>query len=240
MHIIYISSNLYTNNKHKYNIGMVFNGESRESGAINGLLFATIGLIFSTLVLAGLSIWLYINYNEQKTDVDSKVDSAVATAVKKQADTDENNFFEREKEPNRQFVGPDDFGRVTFDYPKTWSVYVDKDGSRGSSYQAYLNPVTVPQVGDSQQFALRVTIESKDFGNVLSSYKELVNKGDLKSTSVTIGSASGNRLEGNFSKDIRGIAVIFKLRDKTVTIRTDAYTFQNDFDKLVQTIKFNK
>jgi hypothetical protein len=67
----------------------------------------------------------------------------------------------------------------------------------------------------------------------------LVNKGDLKSSAVQINGEAGTRLDGAFSKDIRGSAVIFKIRDKTVTIRTDADTFKADFDALVATIKFN-
>ena len=71
---------------------------------------------------------------------------AVAEAKKEQATLDEDKFAQREKEPNRQFVGPDDYGRLTFDYPKTWSVYVARDTSRGGTYEAYLNPITVPPV----------------------------------------------------------------------------------------------
>jgi len=51
---------------------------------------------------------------------------------------------------------------------------------------------------------------------------------------------NGTRLDGAFTKDIRGYAVIFKIRDKTLTIRTDANTFKSDFNKLINTIKFNE
>jgi hypothetical protein len=47
------------------------------------------------------------------------------------------------------------------------------------------------------------------------------------------------RLDGSFSTDIRGSAVIFKIRDKTVTIRTDADTFKPDFENIIKTINFN-
>jgi hypothetical protein len=79
------------------------------------------------------AVWGILNYTEQKTNVDCKIDVAVITAKKEQADSDEVKFSEREKEPNRQFVGPDDYGRLTFNYPKTWSVYVSKDAATGGS-----------------------------------------------------------------------------------------------------------
>jgi hypothetical protein len=215
-------------NKHKY-----------EAGGVSGSLLAMIGLGVLVLATGSLAIWAYINYNEQKTNVDGKIDLAVAEAKKEQSDADEVKFSEREKEPNRQFVGPDDYGRVTFDYPKTWSVFEATDISRGGSYEAYLNPVTVPPLGSSRQFALRVTIEEKDYDQVVKSYEELVKKGDLRNTPTSATGHNGTRLDGSFSKDIRGSAVIYKIRDKTLTLRTDADTFKPDFEKLIKTLDFN-
>jgi len=211
-----------------------------ESGAANTWFILSITFIATTVIVLGVMIWALLNYFEQKSNVDGKVDAAVAVAKKDQADADEAKFLERDKEPNRQFVGPEDYGQLTFDYPKTWSVYVDKDATTGSTYAAYFNPVSVPQVSASQQFALRVSIETKDYDAVLKTYESLVKKGDLKSSAVKANEQNGTRLDGNFSKDIRGSAVIFKIRDKTVTVRSDADTFKSDFDKLVATITFNQ
>lgn len=211
-----------------------------EQGKVSGSLLAIIGLSLLVAVAGSLAIWAYINFNQQKTNVDARVDLAVAEAKKEQADEDEQKFAEREKEPNRQFAGPDNFGRLTFDYPKTWSVYVAKNGSSGGTYEAYFNPITVPPVGRDQQFALRALIEQKDYDEVLRSYETQVEKGDLRSSAVSSKGHNGTRLDGNFSDDIRGSAVIFRVRDKTITLRTDADTFKPDFDKLIQTVDFNE
>ncbi len=214
--------------------------QNNAAGSIKSWMIATISLIIALVIAVSLAAWFYMNYVEQKTDVDSKIDQAVATAKKVQADEDEAKFLEREKEPKRQFVGPDDYGRVSFNYPKTWSVFVNKDASNGGTYEAYLNPVTVPPVSSTQQFAIRVIIEEKDYDKAIAGYDALVKKGDLKSSSVKADGVNGTRLDGSFSKDIRGSAVIFKIRDKTLTIRTDANTFNNDFNDLITTIKFNE
>jgi hypothetical protein len=66
-----------------------------------------------------------------------------------------------------------------------------------------------------------------------------VKSGALQSSTIKINGVDSTRLDGNFTKDIRGSAVLFKIRDKTVTIRTDADTFKPDFDALVASIKFN-
>lgn len=211
-----------------------------EQGGVSGSLIAIIGLTLLVVVAGSLAIWAYLNYNEQKTNVDGKVELAVAQAKKEQADEDEAKFAEREKEPNREFVGPDDFGRLTFDYPKTWSVYVARDGSSGNRYEAYLNPVTVPPVSSSQQFSLRVLIEQKDYDEVVRSYESRVEDGELRSSATSSMGHNGTRLDGNFTKDIRGSAVIYKIRDRTVTLRSDADTFKPDFNKLIKTIDFNQ
>lgn len=198
-----------------------------------------VGIATTVLALGGFA-WALINYFDQKDNVDTKVSSAVATAVKDQADKDAAAYQEKEKEPNRQFTGPEDYGSVSFDYPKTWSVYVNKDASSGGDYEAYLNPGSIPPISSTQQFATRVTISDKDYDREITSYENLVKKGDLNSRGVKVnGDFNATRFEGSFTKDIRGAAVVFKIRDKTVTIRTDADTFKSDFDSIVKTITFN-
>lgn len=218
---------------------MKTNKSNYAPGAVSGQLIAMIALIFLVVVLGSAAVWAFVSYNEQKTNVDGKVDLAVATAKKDQADADEAKFAAREKEPNRQFVGPDDYGRLTFNYPKTWSVYEAKDPAQGGTYQAYLNPIAVPMVTSTQQFALRVTIEPKAYDQVVNSYQSLVKKGDLRSSATASNGNNGTRLDGNFTKDIRGAAVIYKIRDKTLTVRTDADTFKPDFEAIIKTINFN-
>lgn len=210
-----------------------------EAGGVSGSLVAIIALIIMVLAAGSTAIWAYLNYQEAQSDVDAKVALAVAKGKKDQSDADEEKFAEREKEPNRQFVGPDDFGRLTFDYSKTWSVFVDKDGSQGSKYEAYLNPIVVPPVSTDQQYALRVVIEQKDYDQVVKSYEAKVKKGDLRTSATSASGHNGTRFDGSFSEDIRGSAVIYRIRDKTVTIRTDADTFKPDFEKLIKTIDFN-
>ncbi len=205
-----------------------------------GTLITIILLAVFTVAFAGLSVWAFINYMDQKNNVDEKVERAVATAEKLQADKLEAEFVQREKEPNTSFSGPSDYGTLSFKYPKTWSVYVDKDGTNSSGYLAYFNPGQVPTTNSPKsRYALRVSILNDDYDSVLRTYEPRVKKGDLKSSTVKAANGeAGTRLDGAFTTDIRGAAVIFKIRDKTVLIRTDANTFGEDFNKLIQTIDY--
>lgn len=211
-----------------------------ERGEINGWMMSTIGLIVLVIATAAFAIWAYVNYDDYKTNTDSKIAIAEAEARKEQADEDEARYAELEKEPRLEFVGPDDYGRLTFLYPKTWSVYVGSDISSGGTYRAYLNSIVVPPVSDSQQFALRVTIENESYDRVVSGYQRQIQRGELTSSSISVNGKNGTRLDGSFSTNIRGSAVIFRIRDKTLTMRTDADTFRPDFDTIIQTIDFNE
>lgn len=211
-----------------------------ESGAVSGSLISLVLMGLALVACIGLAVWLFIQYSDQKSNVDAKVDAAVAEAVRNTQEEEQEKFLEREKEPNRQFVGPDDYGRLTFDYPKTWSVYVQGDGSDQGSFEAYLHPVMVPSVeGESSRFALRVVIENSAYDEVIASYSSAIEEGELKSSTVSSNGHRGTRLDGSFNEDIRGSAVLFKLRDKTISVFTDANTFKPDFDKLIKTIDFN-
>src|SRR5690606_3786546 len=95
-----------------------------ERGFMNGQLIAIIGLLVVVVGMAGLAAWLYMQYDDQRVNVNSKIDVAVADAKKEQADKYEEEFEKRENEPDREFAGPEDYGRLSFMYPKKWSAYV--------------------------------------------------------------------------------------------------------------------
>lgn len=216
-----------------------------EKGEVDGWMISTIGLIVLVLATGSLAIWALLNFQEQKTNVDSKVDAAVNLAKKEQAETDEEKFAEREKEPRREFAAPDDYGRLSFTYPKTWSVYVDKDPvantNGGRDYLAYLHPVVVPPVDvRDQQFAVRVSILSENYNAYIAKFDRLVKDGKLRSKTVSINGENAVRLDGNFSDKIRGSSIIFKIRDKTAVVQTDADTFKHDYDALIKTITYIK
>ena len=213
-----------------------------EAGAVKASIFAIIALVILVLVFGSFGIWAYVNYIDQKQNVDEKIDVATAEAVKKNSEELQAQVEAKEKEPMRQFAGPSDYGRLTFDYPKTWSVYQATDVSKGGgvTYEAYLNPISVPPVSDTQKFAIRIKIEQKTYDESVADFSGQIEDGTLKSSVYQDGSHTGTRLEGNFNEDIYGTAILMKMRDRTLTIRTDGDVFKNDFEALLKTVKFNE
>ena len=88
------------------------------------------------------------------------------------------------------------------------------------------------------RFALRIEVLNSDYDKVLGQYASLLKKGDLVSSSVEYNGNSATRLDGAFSKELRGSVVLMKVRDKTIRFSTDADTFKPDFQAVLETVKY--
>jgi len=207
---------------------------NRQAGILNVLLIPVIVL---TLLVAGLGVfgaWSYTKFQDYKNNTDKKIDVAVAAAKLKQQKELEVEFSEREKEPTRKYSGPEEMGTVGVSYPKTWSVYVNRDGKSDNSFEAYFNPGVVQPVTDiNSPDALRISIQQRPYADILRTYDPQIKKGELKATPVKLQSGEGIRLDGKFSKTIEGAMVMFSLRDKTVQVYTESKEFVPDFDKII-------
>lgn len=204
-----------------------------QQGAVSGTLITSIVLGVLVVILGSVAIWATVNYNDWRNNVQGRIDVAVAEGRQQQAEEDEARFAEREKEPYDRFIGPDELGRVEFNYPKTWSVHVARSGGN-QPYEAFLQPGVVPPINKNQtQYALRVEILNRSYEDVVRSYENRVERGDLRTATVSASGFNGTRYDGNITSNIEGSMVIFQVRDKTLVVRTDAPVYRPDFDNIV-------
>lgn len=198
------------------------------------------GLVAVTFI--GLFIWMYSQWNTAQTDVDSKINTAVAKAVNEKTEEMENQFIEREKTPYRIFTGPADYGELTLEYPKTWSVYEAKSATNGGDFEAYFNPDRVYVVGSNTIDSLRVYIKDEAYDSVVTSYDNLVKNGKMTVEVRPIGGENANVYTGQLpdTDKFQGIVAILKLRDKTALIQTDAMLFADDYYKILDSVQFNQ
>lgn len=209
-----------------------------NQGSADGWMIAAIGFIVLFLVSGALAAWAYISFDNERNNVNSKVQLAVTEAKREQSEADYKKYQEDSKNPRLEFVGPTDYGRVSFMYPRTWSVYIAHDGSDRKSYEAYLNPGVVPPIESKEsRFALRLEIIDKGYDDVLKEYTERLKKGELTSSTPEYNGIASTRLDGAFTKELRGSTVLMRVRDKTVRLSTDADTFKPDFQSVLETIK---
>ena len=219
--------------------------EKDVAGLVKTIVIIAVSLIAVTFI--GLFVWMMMQYNEACDDVEGQISTAVAEATNEQATQLEAEFLEREKYPYKTFSGPVDYGQLTFEYPKTWSVYVAAAATAGGDFNAYFNPGQVDAVGKETINALRVTIRDKSIDEVSEEYDKAMKKKDANLTmeSVTIGAnnnITANRYTGNIpdANGLSGYIVTFKIRDKTAIVQTDSVLFQAEYDKLLGTITFNE
>lgn len=202
-------------------------------------LVETILLVISILV-AIIFVWLYvqkyIEWDAISKDLDGRIEAAVAVAVSENTTEMEAEFAEREKSPYLEFSGPVDYGSLSFQYPRTWSVYIAKDAVNGGDFEAYLNPVQVNPVGNNTINALRVRIRDASFDSVAKTYESSIKNGKLTLKTDTVGGVLANIYTGELSNSLRGAAMILKLRDKTVILQTDAEIFMDDFYRILDSV----
>lgn len=211
-------------------------------GLVKTIAIIVVSLIAVTFI--GLFIWMTVQFNDVQTDVDGQISVAVAKAKDEQTTKMEAEFLEREKYPFKVFAGPADYGELSFEYPKTWSVYVAAAATEGGDFNAYFNPIQVDTVSKDTINALRVAIRDESFDKVTEEYKKAMDKRDSNLTmeAVTIGkdaNITANRYTGKIpDTELSGYIVTFKIRDKTVVLQTDSTVFTDDFNKLLGTVTF--
>ena len=210
------------------------------AGLIKTIVIIIVSLIAVTFI--GLFVWMYNEYHNVSDDVQGQIDEAVAVAKDEQWQADQAEFTELEKYPYKTFSGPADYGELSFKYPKTWSVYIAAAATTGGDFNAYFNPIQVDAVGKETINALRVTIRNKSFDDVSAEYQKAMDKkgSDLTVQSVTVNGTTANRYSGTIpNTELQGFIVIFKIRDKTAILQTDSVLFEDEFNKLLETVIFN-
>ncbi len=217
---------------------VVSDDKGGKSSLIKTIVIVVLSLVSVTFI--GLFIWMFVSYNDARTDVDGQISAAVNAAVDEQVMKDEAEFAEREKDPYRTFAGPVDYGELSFEYPKTWSLYVASDASNGGDFKALFNPIEVN--ASSAINALRLTIRDAAYDTVSAEYQKEMNKKDsgLTVESITFNGIAGDKYTGKIpGTELSGYIVIFKIRDKTAILQTDSVLFEGDFFTLLNTVRFN-
>lgn len=215
-----------------------------KSGNVMDLIktITIIALSLVSVTFVGLFIWMTGECKEARENVQSKIDVAVAEARDEQRTKDAAAYLESEKLPFKTFSGPVDYGQLTFQYPKTWSVYVADPATSGGDFNAYFNPIQVDTVAKDTINALRVSIVNRPFDTVAAEYQKVMDRKDSNLTmeSVTVNGFAANRYTGKIpNTDLSGYIIIFKIRDKTAIVQTDSTLFEGDYNKLIETITFN-
>lgn len=212
---------------------------NKQSGAVSIILAVVFALLF---IGSGIfAFWAFGERQDYKNNVDKKITGAVEIAVQESNTAKDNEFLEKEKLPNRTYTSSATFGSLSFDYPKTWSVY---SGSTSEGVlQLYLNPSVVPPVISGQAYALKIEISDIDYTDSIRRLDPNIKTGAVTAAAYRpekVPSVLGLKAVGLFENKFQGEAVYLPLRDKTMVISTLSQQFFGDFETtILPTLTFN-
>jgi hypothetical protein len=213
-----------------------------QTGSVLTLLLNII-LIIALIGAVAYGWTLYQQNQDYKTKFDAKVKEEVTKAEAAQKAQLEQDFTEREKSPNKTFKGPATYGSIQFNYPKTWSAYVDQ--SNGSTpINGYFFPDVVPSTTRNSQtptaFALRLELVDSDYDQIVKQFDSQITQGKLKAAAYVPPKMKGKtdvqtgvRLNGEIEQNLSGSMVVIKVRDKTLKIYTESSKYLSDFNDIV-------
>lgn len=214
--------------------------ESKKRDSLVGLILL-FAMSFVALVFMGLFVWMFTLWDGAKNNVEAQVQERVAVAVNQNTERMNKEFVEKEKEPFVRFSGPEDYGEVSFLFPKTWSLFIAKDARKGGNYEAYFNPYAVRGIANDVIYALRFKIHNDSMDKVVTEFERLLKDGKMKQQVKPINGNNANFYEGTLHNGMNVKIAVFAIRDKTVVLRTDAAKqYGGDFDKIVESITYNK
>lgn len=215
-----------------------------QKGAANTVIL----LVLTILLLIGaiaFGVWSFAGRQDYKNNVDSKIATAVSAAKSVQQTTDNKQFAEDSKSPLRTYNGPEAYGSMVLNFPKTWSGYVsDKGASGNAAVDGYFYPNTVPSITDqSSVFALRVQVVNQPYSQVIQTYTATNTQQGVPPVSFSAYAlpkvpkvvglrATGMLSSGTFTNKQVDM-VILPLRSETLEIWTEGSQFGGDFNTYI-------
>ena len=204
-----------------------------ERGMMNTLLIPFILTLVLLIGALGFGVWAFLQRQDYKNNTEQKIQTATSIAVKEAETKKDNDFIEREKQPLKDYRSPSQLGSIIIKYPKSWSSYIDENGSSSTGLDGYFNPNVVPGIKTDSVYALRVEVVSRAFSDEVRSFDSLIKQGKAKSQAyepVNVKGVVGMRIDGEIASKQQGIMILLPLRDRTIKIYTESDQFFNDFN----------
>ena len=167
------------------------------------------------------------------------VPDSVTAAKQQQTAVDAAANAKANELPLRTYQGPEAYGSIVVNYPKTWSAYVDDAGNGNTPVDGYFNPGTVPSISNSATsvFALRVQVLNQAYATVLQTFSNqsgtsppTITAYSLPKVPKAVGVKITGTLSNSGSNSVTGTMVILPLRANTLEIWTQGSQNLSDFN----------
>ncbi len=205
-----------------------------ERGSVATVVTMVLLCVF-LLGALGFGGWAFTSRQDYKNNVDAKIKTAVAANAKVVQAQDAAEYAEAAKSPLKTYTGPEAYGSVSLQYPKTWSGYVVT--AAGQPLDAYFNPDVVPSVADQKSvFALRVQVVATSYSQTLAQYQSLQKQGKVTVAPYALPKVAGTvgvRIDGQITSTKQGSVVVLPVRDKTLKLWIESNQFVADFNQII-------
>lgn len=208
-----------------------------QDGAINGLV---VSLIFAILLLIGagaFGAWAYMGRQDYKNNSDAKAAVAVTAAKSQEDKIKDAQFAEAAKQPLKTYQGPEAYGSLVVNFPKTWSGYVDDTGTGSSLVDGYFAPGVVPSAtSQNSVFALRVQVLNQQYAQAMQSFSGQQQNGQLTISAYALPKLPkivGAKVVGQVNSNQNQATVtmiVLPLRSQTLEIWTQGSQYLADFN----------
>lgn len=198
-----------------------------------------VALVITLLMLLASVGYLLVVSGERddyRNNVEAHVDEAVEASDRKTRAALEREFLVRERSPYRIYRGPTTYGQLQIFYPKTWSAAVDESASNNLPVNGYFHPSFVPSRRSDTAFALRVEVLEQSYRSILEDYESEARDGRVRISPYSapkVPGVLGVRITGEIIRDMRGVLVLFPLRDKTIRISTLSPEYTDEFSSVI-------
>jgi hypothetical protein len=217
-----------------------------QVGAVSGLgisLVLSIVLLLSAVIFGA---WAFMSRQDYKSNVDAKINVAVGVARTQTTVADNASFVDKFKQPFLTFNGPEQYGSITFQYPKTWSAYVNGIGvSSANLIDGYFSQGMLQSVTDgTTDFALRIKVLNQAYDQTVQAYQgQSPTYTAAPYTLPKIPNVVGLEVSGQLGVGANGdtsTMVILPERTNTIEVWTDGDQNLNDFnDTVLKTFSFS-
>lgn len=205
-----------------------------ESGNINVLLIPFILVILFFFGAAGFGVWAFMGRQDYKNNVNQKISVAVAAANQSLTNQLNAQFAQEEKNPLQTYVGPQAFGTLNIQYPKTWSAYIAEQDTSGNPINGYFYPSVVPDVSNqNNSYALRVEVLEQSYDSILQTFNSQTGISVSPYALPKVPNVVGVQITGAIEPNKQGTMIILPLRNQTLEIWTEANNFQSDFNNII-------
>lgn len=202
----------------------------------NIMIIAGLGVL--SIVLLGVSIWLFSMYSQQKNNVDEIAQQRVDAALEQQSEKLNQEFTAQQESNTTRYSGPSIYGSISFAYPKLWSVYNNPDPDNSALYEVKVHPEAVGR-GVSGE-AIIVQVIDKSYDEKLSEFDSGIENGSIDVSAVNSNGQKGVRLTGAVGDDQgqSGVTVLLPLRDRTISFTNLSETHQKAYNNSFDSLKF--